>query len=316
MMGLDDTQVMREKCTSCGSSAIRAQDGYNVCIECGTCQPELVFVNGPFTMRDDSRNAKKEYRQAVATGKLMRHTGTMGSYIGAKTRSDIFETSKFLRIKKYNRIVYAKNERRLQRALAYVNKAASLLNVTQQTVDRAAYLVRQVLPHFPRGSTKQVIIVLLTLAIREHHMPVTESQVISVVQSKQRRKYLNNTKLQIMAMLGIKWPKSKPEWFVPAITSSLANSTQVRAKLNKHGINPVTYFHVLDCDAHKVLANMDSCDYGGRAPNVIAAGILYALDRVRSKVLTTKGIAKVTGVAEYSIRAHYRVLWKSKLQEG
>jgi len=306
-MTLHSKSVESFKCSVCGSTANTSLDGFIVCTNCGTCQDRQI-VQGTYTAIEGLYSGS----QFVDVGNKMHVVTANGSEIGYK-RQSVFKTSKAVRLKRVHDRMMMRIEERLLRGLKWINMLAAQLNLSVLTRDRAAYLHRTMLPHYNiHKDQKPLVICVLTLAIREHQIPIKESQVLEIIPLLSKNKsILNRTKFFIMEYLGISWPSHRPECFIPQIISTLRKDPNVLRYLERRNGTP-EYFSRLERITTKLLQPMTSLDYGSRAPDILAASAIYAVDSFLLKVLTQRSISKASGAVEFAIRIHHSQLWKSK----
>ena len=305
----DISQRQKAKCPVCGSREIRPSDGWVVCTNCGTCQDREI-VQGTFTIRENQFLGPS---QSVDIGNKIHVANAQGSLIGHQSeRQSILMTSKVLRLRRAHNQTMMRIEQRMIQGFKLINKTAVHLHLPEQTRDRAAYLLRKTLPHYPTKSQHPLVVCVLVLAIREHQLPLTEDDVLEIILTRLRHKgQLNRAKFFIMEQLGIKWPILRPELFIPKVISAIRKNPKVLRCLKRRNGTP-DYFNRLERLSINLLQSMTSNDYGARSPEILAASAVYTIDRLLLHVVSQEDAGETVGVVDHSIRAHHNGFWKHK----
>jgi transcription initiation factor TFIIIB Brf1 subunit/transcription initiation factor TFIIB len=126
--------------------------------------------------------------------------------------------------------------------------------------------------------------------------------------------------MRIIEMLkkspGIELKRRKSEDYIPRLVSKIVRHPEVALRIKRRLWSPSEYQTYLMKTAHLLLESITAEQRGGRHPYIFAASVIYGADLLiakqskRRSVLTQKLLAKITNVAEYSVRDHYCTLLK------
>lgn len=312
---LSRSSKSKERCYACGSSRLLESDGFIVCSECGTCQEQPVMVQGHYVIYDEIHSLNKsESQQYVSHGRKMHVANCLGSSVGRITRIDMLKTSKTLRIRRLQEQTIMNTHYRLLKGLLLLNRAATHLQLPDQTRDHAAFIIRKVIANSDRRHfTDRIVIVAIILAVRQHQLPIRENDVLRFIPYRNKSKTeLNQIKWHVANCLNIRWPSSRPEWFIPQIISHIRKNERVIGRLKQNEID-YDYFMRLEHIARAILNQIDSNQYGGRFPNALAASLVYAIDKELLHVTSQNAVSEAFGLKEYTVRGRYHEVWKGRI---
>jgi transcription initiation factor TFIIIB Brf1 subunit/transcription initiation factor TFIIB len=306
-----------------------------VCEECGlVADTQYVPQDYIISVNTDKNELAKQY---VSPGERVDIIDGMGSYIGnfkgTKSRDyqgNLLPKDKELYFRKLNRIynfrARIRHKESQYRVLKSLNHATTLLQLSDKTKQRAAYIYRKSLkhPNHKEVSTHPVLMtVALFLAIRERKEPVTLQEVITAFKQLGHRVPLNKV-MRVLELLkkcpGIELMRRKSEDYIPRLVSKIVRHPEVISRIRRRLWKLSEYQVLLMRAANKLLEKITLEQRGGRHPYIFAASVLYAADLLiakqldRRSALTQKLLAKIVNVAEYSIRDHYCTLLKQYIK--
>jgi transcription initiation factor TFIIIB Brf1 subunit/transcription initiation factor TFIIB len=223
--------------------------------------------------------------------------------------------SKNLRIQRLQERTILGPHERLLRALVILNRTADQLQLPDQTRDHAAFIVKRILPNYRRGLwVGHLVTAALTLAVRQHRLPVLEADILKFIPLRKYHKTrLNRIKWQVVKSLDIKWPCSQPQWFVPRIISCIRSNSKACEKLSQEDLE-YDYFHWLERTAVLILGRVELTNRRGANPAAIAASLVYSIDFKSLHITTQAMVGEAIGFSENSIRDHHRYIWRDRIE--
>lgn len=315
-------------CKNCGNGLISDDvKGYTVCDSCGYVH-DVIMVDPTYQLtkkRSDAPNATA----FVALGNRPNILDGMGSYIG-HFRNQYFidgtgtmlssrKQKKFSRLKRvYETRIRIGNKEAMYRALRRINHVCALLGVSHDIRDEAGHSLKKAIKlmrqqgmftdHIKFGCA------CLVAALRKGRAPVSDQQLIDMFMPESGRgpRYISKAKEWLQTNMDMVFFHEKPfmKW-IPSAISTLRHNEVFIARLHKKGQDPNTYFSRLTKGVEMVAEKLTSWDYQGKAPRIVAASMIYAVSRNICGTAMNQTIAATsTDTAEYSIRDHYKHLWK------
>ncbi|MFX1520342.1 MAG: hypothetical protein ACFFCD_10525 [Promethearchaeota archaeon] len=319
-----------QTCPECKGKVVLNR-GLYVCEECGLVTDTQYVPQGYIiSINTDKNELAKQY---VSPGERVDIVDGMGSYIGnfkeTKSRDhqgNLLPKDKELYFRRLNRIynfrARIRHKESQYRVLKSLNHVTTLLQLSDKTKQRAAYIYRKSLKHADHKevSTHPVLMtVALFLAIRERREPVTLQEVITAFRQLGHRIPLNKV-MRVIENLkkcpGIELTRRKSEDYIPRLVSKIARHPEITSRIQRKLWTSPEYQSLLMKTANMLLEKIAPEQRGGRHPYIFAASVLYGADLLIAKqlsrrpVLTQKLLAKIVNVAEYSIRDHYCTLLK------
>jgi transcription initiation factor TFIIIB Brf1 subunit/transcription initiation factor TFIIB len=313
-----------QKCPECKGKVVLT-NGVYVCEDCGlVAEPDYVPQDYIISVHTDKHELAKQY---VSPGERVDIVDGMGSYIGnfneTKSRDSHGNTlskEKELYFRRLNRIynfrARIRHKESQYRVLKSLNHAAVLLQLSDETKQRAAYIYRKSLKEFNKKELTHPVLIsaALFLAIRERREPVTLQEIISVFGQLGHRipakKVLRGIEILKKAP-GIELVRRTSEDYIPCLASKVVRHPEVKVRLHRRFWTPTEYHSLLTRTATLLLEEIAQEQRGGRHPYIFAVSVLYGADLLIARqsekcaVLTQKLLATITNVAEYSIRDHY-----------
>ncbi|MFB0560456.1 MAG: hypothetical protein ACETWM_04355 [Candidatus Lokiarchaeia archaeon] len=210
------------------------------------------------------------------------------------------------------------------RALKSLNHVTSILQISDSIRDRAAYLYQKAVKKINKKISNHIVLVAACLffAIREYKelAPVTIQEVTQSFKKLGHRisvKKVIKTALELRSLFIYKHPEiRKSEDYLHRIISDIISSPIIKQRLKERGFVTEDYRNLLTQKSYSILHKIDNINRGGRNPYIFAVSTVYCADRIISKkiakkpILTQKILAKITKVAEYSVRDHYTSVLK------
>ncbi len=327
---LNMSEYSLQSCNECKGNIVLNR-GLYVCEKCGlvvdTHYVPQDYIISVFT---DEKEMAKQY---VSPGERIDIVDGMGSYIGNHNEKNSrdhkgkhLSKEKELYFRKLNRIynfrARIRHKESQYRVLKSLNRAVTLLHLSDKIKQRAAYIYRTSLKHINQNEilTHPVLMVAaLFIAIRERRAPVTLQEVMKVFgQLGHRippRKVIRGIEL-LKKSPGIELVQRKSEDYIPRLVSKVLKHPEVILRIKRRFWTSFEYQTLIMKTANTLLEIVTTEQRGGRHPYIFATSVLYGADLLiakqfeRRSVLTQKLLAKIANVAEYSIRDHYCTLLK------
>ena len=322
-------------CNECKGNIV-LNKGLYVCEECGlVAETQYVPQDYIISVTTDKNELAKQY---VSPGERVDIVDGMGSYIGNFNKinnkdhqGNHLSKEKELYFRKLNRIynfrARIRHKESQYRVLKSLNHANVLLQLSDKTKKRAAYIYKKGLKHADQKEvlTHPVLMAAaLFIAIRERREPVTFQEVITVFGQLGHRippkKVIRGIEF-LKKCPGIELIRRKSEDYIPRLVSKVIKHPEVILRVKRRFWTPSEYQSLLLKSAYTLLEKITQEQRGGRHPYIFAASVLYSADLLiakqfeRRSVLTQKLLAKISNVAEYSIRDHYCTLLKKHVKE-
>ncbi len=319
-------------CPDCSSTLV-LHSGEFVCSNCGLVVSKQYLA--PVFKISQENLSTNQYKHNLALGNRMHIVDGMGSYIDFQ-RTPYFYDGQGIPLSSDKQALYRKLKFRYSlrlridrresdyRALKSLNHVASMLQISVSIRDRAAYLYQKAVKKIDKKISNHIVLITACLffAIREYKelAPVTIQEVTQSFKKLGHRisvKKVIKTALELRSLFINKHPEiRKSEDYLPRIISDIMSSPIIEHRLKERGFNIEDYRSLLTQKSHYILNNIDNIKRGGRNPYIFAVSTVYCADRILSKkierkpILTQKILAKITKVAEYSIRDHYTSVLK------
>ncbi|MEM2144529.1 MAG: hypothetical protein QW279_04150 [Candidatus Jordarchaeaceae archaeon] len=322
-------------CPECSSSLV-LHSGEYVCSNCGLVVSKQ-YLAPAFNIHQESPLIR-QYKHSVALGERVHIVDGMGSYIdfqrtpfffdgqGTPLPSDKQALYRKLKFRYSLRLRIGKKESDY-RALKSLSHVTSMLQISDTVRDRAAYIYQKAVKKTDKKISNHIVLVAACLffAIREYKelAPVTIQELVQSFKKLGHRinvKKVIRTALELRSSFIQKHPKiRKSEEYLFRIISDIVSSPVIENRLKERGLTTEDYRNLLVQKSYSILTNLETTDRGGRNPYIFAVSTIYCADHMISKklgkkpILTQKILAKITKVAEYSIRDHYTSVLKSRI---
>lgn len=327
-------------CSECKGEVV-IHNGQYVCSRCGlVIGPQYLPPIADFTSTEDSLGISS--KQYVSLGSRVHIVDGLGSYIDYHTTSFFkdshgeslvpFKQRLFRRLKyMYDLRTRISGNETNYRALRTLNRACSILQLPDSVRDRAAYYYQKISKKYGKlkeDSTNHIVLVAacLLLAIREykHRAPVAIKELIEVFKNMGHRVSVRRVVREVAVIkkvIGTKNYVRKSEDYIYRIISAIINSKDVLMQLQSLDI-PYNHFkRLLLKETLQILRGLNFSLRKGRNPYILAVASVYAAAKKISfqlgikRILTQKLVARLSGVAEYSVRDHYCSLLKKIIEK-
>ncbi|MHA2290069.1 MAG: hypothetical protein ACXABG_14890 [Promethearchaeota archaeon] len=323
-------------CIECNGKVILHQ-GIHVCKNCGLeVTPEYL---PPLYKINPSKDQPSIERHYVALGDRIDTVDGMGSYIGFPRSAFFYDTrgrpltskiqNKYKRLKyKYDRTLRISKRETDYRVLKLINRVTNHLQLSNEVKNRAAYFYKKIATHKGKKSyTNHVMLasVCLLTAVREFgvNAPSTIQEIAKCFNSLGHRvttRRIVREMLKLRVALNLRQTQRRSIDYIYRIVAAIMSSEVVQIRLKSFNEDPEEYRRLITKKVFHILKQIKADQIGGRNPYIFAVSTIYAADKVIAKkrrhksILTQQILAKIAGVAEYSIRDHYCRLLKNHLK--
>ena len=212
------------------------------------------------------------------------------------------------------------------RILRILNRVISILQLSSEIKERAAYFYRKIRGYNEKKYTNNILLIAVCIvtAIREKgsKSPHTINDIASVFQDLGHRintRSIVREMLNLRVELNLRQQRRESRDYFYRIISDVCNSDVVYSRLRDLGEELDWYRRVLTTKAFELYDNGLADEIGGRNPYIFAVSVVYAADKAigrergRKSILTQHIIAKIANVAEFSIRDHFCAVLKARL---
>lgn len=310
---------MRGFCTECGGRIIVSQ-GIYVCSSCGLVYGPLL-VQEPYVLHEENKASIFTF-----IGERLHIASTIGSYIDEPNKwtlrdafGKILTPDKQIIFRRwkihYDTKIKLKHKETLYRGLKLIEAISSQLNLPSIIRDRAAYLYRKSLNEIREIPVPVRAAVSMYLAIGEAGVsaPITLEELSSIFKKHHYRiskKSIVKYAIKMRTLVKTKF-RHKSEDYIPRIINAVFSSSKVRNLLETKGLSPDKYRGKLERKTFLLCRKISERIRGGRNPYTFAASLVYAaellmaMEEKRKPILSQRLIAKLSSVAEYTLRDHY-----------
>ena len=210
---------------------------------------------------------------------------------GQRLQTSVYSTIQRLRTWDHRIQVYDSKDRNLKRAFLGLHTLKDKLNLSDMTIEKAAYIYRKALNKRLIGgrSIDAVLIAAAYIAIRETPSSISLREISKV--SNIRLNTIARMVRVLSLKLGILIPVADPAIYVVKIGNILGLSEKTKR------------------EALRLMSHIKDIEYsGGKKPASLAATVLYIECSKTGEYLSLKEIAKAAGVTEVTIRTRFRDL--------
>jgi transcription initiation factor TFIIIB Brf1 subunit/transcription initiation factor TFIIB len=323
------------KCEECGGDIVFS-GGEHVCSLCGLVY-DFEFGRQTYVINKSSSTETPASSNAyVSPGERLHLVDGLGSYIDYPqvgyfrdvTGEPLSPRTQnlFSRLKWY----YDKRERFCgreteYRALCSLKRVVEILNLGDSIRDYAAYLYRKAVRNAngKKYSTSIVLIALcLFLAMKETNKskPVRIDEITKAFNKIGHRvstQSIIHASLNYLDIIGVRIKTRRSENYLSMLFQKMLSSEELKTRLKKENKKDIIqYCNLTFKTSLDILSKIDNSARGGRNPYVFAVSTVYAADKriaeeEKNKPILTQGlIAKIAGVAEYSVREHFSMMKK------
>ena len=321
--------MTRSKCDECQGAIIESR-GTNVCVVCGLVYGQTI-VSSSFS---NSLDSTRVGTQSTYPSNITSPIPSLGSHISYYNQYNLkdstgrdLDSEKQIQFRKFKKVytpwgTYSGNETH-KRTLRIFSEVCFKLGVRREIQDVAIFQYKKLSDEFGKKITNHVLLVALCLviAVRRmgHKAPFSLSEIVKAFKENGNR-VSGKTLLRLAQKLGITFQATlsrKSEDYIFRITSLICNDSTIQRKLAKLRISPEKYEALLQRSALTCLGYLGNDARGGRRPYTFATSLLYCIDHEIASLHTYKPIlsqasaAKVSNVAEYTIRDHVHYIKSS-----
>jgi len=310
-----------------------------VCVEkfCNECRGNIVLNKGVYVCENCGLEVAKHYKHYVDSSYLITIEGSSGcdarQYVGLGSRSDVvgglgscigrgkggYETD-------YNKVPISKETATRMRHLdriynfrARIREKESEYRVLKSLNKGVKILDKDEITTHPVCMTGALFI-----SVREYDEPITLQEIARTFEELGHRVPVKSV-LKVVENLkrlpGVKLKTRRSEAYIPRLVSKIVRHPEVVERLKKRRLSASGYQEQLKHHALALLERISREERGGRHPFVFAVSSVYAADLLleeilgRKHLLTQKMLARITEVAQYSIRDHNTTLFKKCISE-
>jgi transcription initiation factor TFIIB len=293
-------QKALDRCPRCGRGPmiLDSESGELICSNCGYVVKEKIEDTGP-EWRSSSKTEGKEESRAGMPTTIASHDMGLSTTIGPSNRDStgrpIVGSMKTTvdRLRTWDRRsqVHESSDRNLSRAFMQLRTFADKLSLSDDTVERAAYIYRKALERgLIRGrSITEMMAAALYAACRNSEIPRTLKDVATVANIS--KKDLARSYRLLLKEMDIKMPVPDPAKSVSKIASRVDADERTRRR------------------ALEILGQARKMGVAaGKDPVGLAASALYVASTLLGEGKTQRDIAQAAGVTEVTIRNRYKSL--------
>lgn len=289
-----------DKCPRCGRGQmiLDPESGELVCSNCGFVLKEKIEDTGP-EWRSSSKDEGRDESRAGLPTTIASHDMGLSTVIGSANRDSAgrplagsMRTS-IDRLRTWDRRsqMHESTDRNLGKAFLQLRTYADKLSLSDEIVERAAYIYRKALERgLIRGrSITEMITASLYAACRDSGVPRTLKDLTMVANIN--RKDLARSYRLLVREMDIRMPVPDPARSVAKIASKVEAGERTRRR------------------ALEILANARQMGVAaGKDPVGLAASALYVASTLSGEGKTQRDIARAAGVTEVTIRNRYKNL--------
>jgi transcription initiation factor TFIIB len=275
-----------------------SESGELVCSNCGFVLKEKIEDTGP-EWRSSSRDEGKDESRAGLPTSIASHDMGLSTVIGSANRDSsgrplggsMRNSVDRLRVWDRRSQMHESSDRNLGKAFVQLRTFADKLSLSDEIVERAAYIYRKALDRgLIRGrSITEMITAALYAACRDSGIPRTLKDMTAVANIN--KKDLARSYRLLVREMDIKMPVPDPAKSVAKIASQVEAGEKTRRR------------------ALEILANARRMGVSaGKDPVGLAASALYVASTLSGEDKTQRDIARAAGVTEVTIRNRYKSL--------
>ena len=288
-----------DKCPRCGrgSIVVDSESGELICSNCGFVVMEKTVETGP-EWRSFSNEEKDDQSRAGLPSSVAIHDMGVATTIGGENKDASGKTltgsmrTTVDRLRTWDRRsqVHESAGRNLSSAFMQLRTFTDKLSLSNDTVERAAYVYRKALERgLIRGrSITEMMAAALYAACREAQIPRTLKEVATVANI--RKKDLARSYRLLLKELDMRMPVADPAKSITKVASKAGTrrrALEILSRARQTGLS------------------------AGKDPAGLAASALYVASVLAGERTTQRDIAMAAGVTEVTIRNRYKNLRSS-----
>lgn len=309
-------------CNECGTQLTETLSDY-VCPNCGlVAAPRL--VESSFFINQDEKTGYSSH--SIAENVKASLLNTKGSFIGFYSNWNISDIQgkrinlngiqQFKRLKRINDIYsQSQGKERLYRALKLLSGVSGVLELPNSIKDDAARIFRNSYEKLPEIRIVDLVAASLYLATRLNGYNLRVKDLLSSFQSENADvlgKHVLFAATQIRIIGGYRIRSTTSEEYLERIIQALINDQEFQLKLYKLHISNLEFGILIRKTSQELLKLLSRDIRGGRDPYVLACATVAGADLLIAKKFgknrgfaTQRLIARVSNVAEYTLREHF-----------
>ena len=331
---------MKNKCEECNGDLIQ-NDSVYVCNNCGLIANKIIEQKSiVYSKEEEMTNG-----QYVALSEHPSRLKSLGSFMGSYGKRYLHDSrgmnlvseknNKFRRLKVINDVYLPfREEQRLYRSFKILSEYSAALQLTETTKSDSLYLLKRCgINDTKHQRITPIVLACIYLVIRNRKENIELSKIVKIARSKGdniKGKDIIRIASRIRSLSKLKITPVKPESYVENILSKLRNDIET-VKLLNHKINDLErYFRAIRLVSRRILLEFPNHLRGGRNPFVFACAVVVASDnllarkvfftdcyknKTRRGSITQKRISEIMNIAEFTLREHYLMLVKPKMEK-
>jgi len=287
------------ECPECDGSVVHDEEhGETACENCGLIVDEDEIDLGPEWRAYDARGRAEKSRVGAPATKLIHDEG-LSTNVGWQDRDGYGRTlsadqrRRAQRLRKWNERYRTQDskDRNLRQALGEIDRMASALGLPKDIRETASVIYRRALDEnlLPGRSIEGVATAALYGAARQAGTPRSLDELERV--SRVGRRELTRTYRYVCRELGLEVEPTKPEQYLPRLTSALELDEDVERRARS----------LLSTARREGL-------HSGRSPVGLAAAAVYASSLLTNHKVTQEAVGEAASVSEVTIRNRYTEL--------
>lgn len=317
-----------EKCPECGGYIIKTLSDY-VCSSCGLVYSKEMIsrdassVNSRFSPSLNHQGDRPNMVDGIGT--YMGHYGNW-KFKDAQGKS-VNSSGKLSRLKKINDYyVHNSSNDSNYRAFRLLNSICGVLELPWQVKIDAARIIRKCSGKLPsKVRMAETVAASIYLATRLSSYNLRTSKLLEVFE-KETITVLGKQMLFaaycIKSLIGFSLKPCRSEDYLESVLSKIQNSEDISNRLKSKNMKPDQYIILLRRISRFLLTKIPPHSRGGRNPYALAGATVAGADTIIARInsqkrgiITQKNIAKLSEIAEYTLREHYLVIVKPVVQK-
>ncbi|MFX0090833.1 MAG: hypothetical protein ACFFBD_03640 [Candidatus Hodarchaeota archaeon] len=320
-------------CVECGGSLIETSSDI-VCSKCGLVN-NRVLVDPAFQIIEQEKGYGQTF---VAQANRAYIADDLGSCLGKYNKSFLKDIKgnrldpetqlNFLRQKKINDVhMQAEGKRKIYNGLSVLNEVISILELPESARDDAAKIYRRCYEQLTGDCyNAELAGGALYLSLRTWSSEVIRlSQLVLAFDNagvRVRKSKVLQAAAKMRQILGRQIKIVTPQDYIEQILHRLINHELVQDILERKGRKKEIFLLELRKEVHSILKDLITEKRSGRNPYILASAVIVGADVLMSVkrgrktgTLSQAVIAKVCGIAEFTLREHYLKIIRSLIAD-
>lgn len=318
-----------EKCKECGSAIVSAGTK-RVCSGCGLVVSYDVIVNDAYYYVPSNISnslAGADDCLHIVDGTYMGHYGKWDFKDAHGNR--IENTVIITRLKKMNDYYYRDNEisdRNLRRAFKLLNSICGVLELPPLIKRDSARIIRKCKNGMPaKVFLHEFVAASIYLTVRLSSVQLHVSELLKAFEKESVTvlgKQMLFAAYCIKSLIGFSLKPCRSEDYLESVLSKIQNDEDISNRLRTKNMKPDQYIILLRRITRFLLTKIPPHSRGGRNPYALAGATVAGADTIIARInnqkrgiITQKNIARLSDIAEYTLREHYLVIIKPVVQK-